>query len=137
MENGCVQGRDPMWDAKTELHSCPPLWAEIMGGRWFVLEVSPMRLAPHQNQGFSRGMLLFCSGRDLHCRNYSPLCASGGPVVGGHGSVLGAGRQLGRDLPGGGLSCSALNLLDINCVGLAISALLKMRRGGRRGMQAG
>lgn len=56
-------------------------------------------------------------------------------MVGGHSSVLGAGRQLGRDLPGGGLNCSALNLLDINCVGLAISALLKMRRGGRRGMQ--
>ena len=80
-------------------------------------------------------MLLFCSGRDLHCRNDSPRCAPGGPVVGGHSSVLGAGRQLGRDLPGGGLNCSALNLLDINCVGLAISALLKMRRGGRRGMQ--
>lgn len=55
---------------------------------------------------------------------------------GGLCSVLGAQRQLAGDLPGcckQGLNCSALNLLDINFVGLAISALTKRRRGGLRG----
>lgn len=67
MGNGRVQVRDAMWDAKTELYSCPPPWAGTVGGHWFVLKISPVPMAPQQNQGFSQG------GAAVLLREGSPL----------------------------------------------------------------